>query len=117
MFCLIKYYPEDKLELKTEQSEHEENVIVVGDLSLKMAGNSTSIKGEYFEIVYVEEGIVNIENRIFLAIFVLAIMLGCSKEPTFEEIIEERINLDVREILKERSTDKAINYILPCKTG
>lgn len=37
--------------------------IVVGDLSLKMAGNSTTIKGEYFEIVYVEEGIVNIENK------------------------------------------------------
>ena len=37
--------------------------IVVGDLSLKMTGNSTSIKGDYFEIVYVEEGIVNIENK------------------------------------------------------
>lgn len=37
--------------------------IAVGDLSLKMAGNSTSIKGDYFEIVYVEEGIVNIENK------------------------------------------------------
>lgn len=37
--------------------------IVVGDLSLKMAGNSTTIKGDYFEIVYVEEGIVNIENK------------------------------------------------------
>lgn len=37
--------------------------IVVGDLSLKMAGNSTNIKGNYFEVVYVEEGIVNIENK------------------------------------------------------
>lgn len=37
--------------------------IVVGDLSLKMAGNATSVKGEYFEVVYVEEGIVNIENK------------------------------------------------------
>lgn len=37
--------------------------IVVGDLNLKMAGNATSIKGEYFEIVYTEEGIVNIENK------------------------------------------------------
>ena len=37
--------------------------IVVGDLNLKMAGNATSIKGEYFEIVYAEEGIVNIENK------------------------------------------------------
>lgn len=37
--------------------------IVVGDLSLKLAGNDTAIKGEYFEIVYIEEGIVNIENK------------------------------------------------------
>lgn len=37
--------------------------IIVGDLSLKMAGNSTTIKGDYFEVVYVEEGIVNIENK------------------------------------------------------
>ena len=37
--------------------------IVVGDLSLKMVGNDTGIKGDYFEIVYVEEGIVNIENK------------------------------------------------------
>jgi len=37
--------------------------IVVGDLNLKMAGNATSIKGEYFEIVYAEEGVVNIENK------------------------------------------------------
>ena len=37
--------------------------IVVGDLNLKMAGNSTTVEGEYFEIVYVEEGIVNIENK------------------------------------------------------
>ena len=45
------------------------------------------------------------KNRIFFAIFVLAIILGCSKEPTFEEIIEERIKEDVREILKERSVN------------
>lgn len=37
--------------------------IVVGDLALKLAGNSTSVKGDYFEIVYVEEGVVNIENK------------------------------------------------------
>ena len=37
--------------------------IVVGNLSLKMAGNATSVKGDYFEVVYVEEGIVNIENK------------------------------------------------------
>jgi len=41
----------------------ENKYIVVGDLSLKMVGNSADIKGEYFEIVYVEEGIVNIEDK------------------------------------------------------
>ena len=41
----------------------DDKYIVVGDLSLKMAGNSASISGDYFEIVYVEEGIVNIENK------------------------------------------------------
>ena len=41
----------------------DDKYIVVGDLSLKMAGNSTTIKGDYFEIVYIEEGIVNIENK------------------------------------------------------
>lgn len=41
----------------------ENKYIVVGKLNLQMAGNSTSVKGEYFEIVYVEEGIVNIENK------------------------------------------------------
>lgn len=41
----------------------DDKYIVVGDLNLKMAGNSTTIKGDYFEIVYVEEGIVNIENK------------------------------------------------------
>ena len=37
--------------------------IVVGNLNLKMAGNETAVKGDYFEIVYIEEGIVNIENK------------------------------------------------------
>ena len=37
--------------------------IVAGNLSLKVPGNDTAVKGEYFEIVYVEEGIVNIENK------------------------------------------------------
>lgn len=37
--------------------------IVAGDLHLKLPGNSTLIKGDYFEIVYVEEGIINIENK------------------------------------------------------
>ena len=37
--------------------------IVVGDLSLKMAGNETIVKGNYFEVVYIEAGIVNIENK------------------------------------------------------
>lgn len=37
--------------------------IVVGDLQLKLTGNTNTIDGEYFEIVYVEEGVVNIENK------------------------------------------------------
>lgn len=41
----------------------DDKFIVVGDLSLKMAGNETVVKGDYFEVVYVEEGIVNIENK------------------------------------------------------
>jgi len=41
----------------------DDKYIIVGDLSLKMVGNSTNIKGDYFEVVYVEEGIVNIENK------------------------------------------------------
>ena len=37
--------------------------ILAGNLSLKNPGNETIVKGDYFEIVYVEEGIVNIENK------------------------------------------------------
>jgi len=37
--------------------------IIVGDLQLKLTGNTNLIEGEYFEIVYVEEGVVNIENK------------------------------------------------------
>lgn len=37
--------------------------IVVGNLSAKLVGNDTRIQGDYFEIVYVEEGVVNIENK------------------------------------------------------
>ena len=41
----------------------DDKYIIVGDLSLKMVGNDTTIKGDYFEVVYIEEGIVNIENK------------------------------------------------------
>ena len=37
--------------------------IVVGDVKTKIPGNSSLVEGDYFEIVYVEEGIVNIENK------------------------------------------------------
>lgn len=37
--------------------------IVVGNLQLKIPGNANFISGDYFEIVYVEEGVINIENR------------------------------------------------------
>lgn len=37
--------------------------IVVGSLEAKIPGNNTNIKGDYFEIVYTEEGVINIENK------------------------------------------------------
>lgn len=37
--------------------------IVVGNLSAKITGNPNNIDGDYFEVVYVEEGIINIENK------------------------------------------------------
>jgi len=37
--------------------------IIVGDLQLQLTGNAGVIEGEYFEIVYIEEGVVNIENK------------------------------------------------------
>lgn len=37
--------------------------IVTGKLSIKIPGNPNRIDGEYFEIVYIEEGVINIENK------------------------------------------------------
>lgn len=38
--------------------------IVVGkDISVKLAGNNEAVKGDYFEILFVENGIVKIENQ------------------------------------------------------
>lgn len=37
--------------------------IVVGNVKAKIPGNETLVSGDYFELVYVEEGIVNIENK------------------------------------------------------
>ena len=42
---------------------NENKYIVVGDLQLKVNGNTNAIPGNYFEIVYVEDGVVNIENK------------------------------------------------------
>lgn len=39
--------------------------LVAGDVKLSYDGNPSSVNGDYFEIVYVEEGIVNIENKNF----------------------------------------------------
>lgn len=39
--------------------------LVAGDVKLSYSGSSSLISGDYFEIVYVEEGIVNIENKNF----------------------------------------------------
>lgn len=38
--------------------------IVVGkDISVKLAGNNEAVKGDYFEILFIENGIVKIENQ------------------------------------------------------
>ncbi len=42
---------------------NENKYIIAGDLQLKLTGNNNTIEGSYFEIVYVEEGVVNIENK------------------------------------------------------
>ena len=42
---------------------NENKYIVVGSLEAKIPGNEKNISGDYFEIVYAEEGIVNIENK------------------------------------------------------
>ena len=41
----------------------DDKYIIVGNLEAKIPGNNSNIKGDYFEIVYNEEGIVNIENN------------------------------------------------------
>lgn len=41
---------------------NDDKYIIVGNLNLKIQGNDQNITGDYFEIVYVEEGIINIEN-------------------------------------------------------
>lgn len=42
---------------------NDDKYIIVGNLELRMPGNNATVKGDYFEIVYTENGIVNIENR------------------------------------------------------
>ena len=64
---------DDKYIIKTSQNDinfknfmgriNDDKYIVAGNLELKIPGNNTMIKGDYFEIVYTENGIVNIENR------------------------------------------------------
>ena len=41
----------------------ENKFIIVGDLEAKIPGNNTNVKADYFEVVYTEEGIINIENK------------------------------------------------------
>lgn len=41
----------------------DDKYIVAGNLEAKIPGNNTNIKGDYFEVVYTEEGIINIENK------------------------------------------------------
>jgi len=38
-------------------------IVVGNDIQIKLAGNDTSVKGNYFEILFVEDGIVKIENQ------------------------------------------------------
>ena len=42
---------------------NDDKYIVVGNLEIKIPGNNTNIKGDYFELVFTENGIINIENR------------------------------------------------------
>ena len=42
---------------------NDDKYIVVGSLNAKIPGNEKNISGDYFEIVYTEKGIVNIENK------------------------------------------------------
>ena len=37
--------------------------IIVGSLETKIPGNEKNISGDYFEVVYTDEGIINIENK------------------------------------------------------
>ena len=37
--------------------------VVVGSLEAKIPGNDKNINGDYFEIVYADEGVINIENK------------------------------------------------------
>ena len=41
----------------------ENKFIIAGNLEAKIPGNNTNIEADYFEIVYTEEGIINIENK------------------------------------------------------
>ncbi len=41
----------------------DDKYIFVGKLELKIPGNDKLISGDYFEVVYTDEGIVNIENK------------------------------------------------------
>ena len=41
----------------------DDKYIVVGSLEAKIPGNDANVKADYFEIVYTEEGVVNIENK------------------------------------------------------
>lgn len=38
-------------------------IVVGNDISVKLSGNSDSVKGNYFEILFIENGIVKIENQ------------------------------------------------------
>ena len=54
----------DKIELENFIGRISDNkYIVVGNLEAKIPGNNANVKADYFEIVYTEEGVINIENN------------------------------------------------------
>lgn len=38
-------------------------IVVGNDISVKLAGNDSSVSGDYFEILFIEDGIVKVENQ------------------------------------------------------
>ena len=70
----------------------DDKYIVVGNAKLKYSGNPNAIEGDYFEIVYTEEGIVNIENK--------SVKYQIASEGAFIQIGDYVIDLGNKKITK-----------------